>query len=60
MPPPGKGGPRKGAGRPKGAKVRVWGSVTPADHARIVAATLPGESQNQAVARLILAGLDKG
>jgi len=60
---PGKGGPRQGAGRPsKGDRklVRVWASVSPADHARIVAARVEEETQSQVVARLILAGLGGG
>ena len=53
-----------GPGRPpkeKGTlRVKVWASLLPADHARIVAARAEGESQSDTLARLILAGLERG
>jgi hypothetical protein len=41
-------------------RVKVWASLLPADHARIVAAMLPGEKLSETLARLILAGLERG
>lgn len=41
-------------------RVKVWTSLSPADHARIVAARAEGESQSDTLARLILAGLERG
>jgi hypothetical protein len=59
FPPGNKGGP---GAPPLGDKkrVKVWASVLPADHARIVSARVGEEKTSETVARLILAGLDRG
>jgi hypothetical protein len=45
---------------PDQKRVKVFGSVLPVDHARIVAARVGEEKMAVTVARLILAGLDRG
>lgn len=54
----GRGGARKGAGRPKGsgagASERVIFRLTPAQLATLTAAARPGESAGEAARRLLL------